>query len=302
MGGARAAPVASVYDRLNGEASHILTVIDRRYIVQTVTDRRYSVPGQGPSPQFHCRAGAFGQKFGTAREQRLRTCRANQPMTDEQINKIKKIVIGLLVTVVVLMILNRVSASNPDLAWLNDQFSYLLAALFADVRVPHWVLIFLLASCAGFWIGLIRKLRPSAGSEADEPVVEDYREDLLMGVTWHWDYNPSTNEIESLRCICPKCYEPATYRENSFTPLGPVTVAQCATCGDIRDLKGKEKQVLAAVRNQIQDKLRRGMFREVVKRQRAASGSARALRKALPAEGNPFGSKRAPDSERKSLE
>lgn len=221
-------------------------------------------------------------------------------MTDEQINKIKKIVIGLLVAVVVLMILNRVSASNPDLAWLNDQFSYLLAALFSEVRVPHWALIFLLASCAGFWIGLIRRLRPSDGSAADEPVVEDYREDVLMGVTWHWDYNPSTHEIESLRCICPKCFEPATYRENSFTPLGPVTVAQCATCGDIRDLKGREKQVLAAVRNQIQDKLRRGMFRDVVKRQRAASGSKMAPRKSRPEGENPFGSRRAADSTGKS--
>lgn len=223
-------------------------------------------------------------------------------MTDEQINKNKKVVIKLLVAVVALMILNRVSASIPDLAWLNDQFAYLFAALFSDVRVPHWVLIFLLASCAGYWIGLIRKLRPADGSDANEPVVDDYREDILMGVTWHWDYNSSTREIEGLRCICPKCYEPATYRENRFTPLGPVTVAQCATCGDIRDLKGKEKQVLAAVRNQIQDKLRRGMFREVVKRQRAASGSARALRKPLPPEGNPFGSEQANDSTGKSAE
>ena len=210
-------------------------------------------------------------------------------MTDEQINKVKKVAIGLLIAVVVLMILHRVISSNPNLAWLNDQFSHLLSALMSEVRVLHWVLIFLLASCAPFWIGVMRKLRPSDGADGDEPVAEDYREDMLMGITWHWDYNPATNELEGLRCICPKCFEPATYRENSFTPLGPVTVAQCATCGDIRDLKGKEKQVLAAVRNQIQDKLRRGMFREVVKRQRAAAGSNSAARKPLPASGNPFG-------------
>jgi hypothetical protein len=225
---------------------------------------------------------------------------AGQAMTDEQINKVKKVVVGLLIAVVMLMILNRVSASNPNFAWFNDQISYLLAALLSEIRVPHWVLIFLLASCGAYWIGLIRKLRPADGSDADEPVVEDYREDILMGITWHWDYNPSTNEIEGLRCICPKCYEPATYRENSFTPLGPVTVAQCATCGDIRDIKGKEKQVLAAVRNQIQDKLRRGMFREVVKRQRAASGSKSAPRKSLPAAGNPFGSASADEPAGKS--
>lgn len=193
-------------------------------------------------------------------------------MNDEQINKAKKIVIGLLVTVVALMILQRIAAANKDLGGLNDQLSYLGSALLSDVRIPFWVMIVLLASCAPFWIELMRRLRPDE-MDADEPVPDDYKEDTILGVTWHWDYNPSTGDIEQLRCICPRCFEPASYRENSFTPLGPVTVAQCATCGDIRDLKGTKKQALATVRNQIQDKLRRGMFRDVVKRQRAKSGS-----------------------------
>ncbi len=193
-------------------------------------------------------------------------------MNDEQINKAKKIVIGLLAAVVALMVLHRISAANKDLAWLNDQLSYFGAVLTTDIRVPYWAMIVLLACCAPFWIGLIRRLQPE-GQAGDEPAADDYKEDAFLGVTWHWDYNPSTGDIEDLRCICPRCFEPATYRENSFTPLGPVTVAQCRTCGDIRDLKGTRKQALATVRNQIQDKLRRGMFRDVVRRQRARAGS-----------------------------
>ena len=221
-------------------------------------------------------------------------------MNDEQINKTKKIVIGLLATVVVLMILQRVSAANKDLAWLNDQLSYLGAVLTTDIHVPYWVMIVLLACCAPFWIGVIRRLRPD-GAAGDEPAADDYKEDTFLGVTWHWDYNPSTGDIEDLRCICPRCFEPATYRENSFTPLGPVTVAQCRTCGDIRDLKGTKKQALATVRNQIQDKLRRGMFRDVVRRQRAKAGSRKSAPTVgddgavagpeKPAGGNPFGAK-----------
>jgi len=212
-------------------------------------------------------------------------------MNDEQINKAKKIVIGLLATVVALMVLHRVSAANRDLAWFNEQLSHFGAVLTSDIHVPYWVMIVLLACCAPFWIGVIRRLRPE-GLAGDEPAADDYKEDTFLGVTWHWDYNPSTGDIEDLRCICPRCFEPATYRENSFTPLGPVTVAQCRTCGDIRDLKGTRKQALATVRNQIQDKLRRGMFRDVVRRQRAKAGS----RKTAP----PPRDEAKPDAPRKS--
>ncbi|GEM_PF-3336727 len=219
-------------------------------------------------------------------------------MNDEQINQTKKIVIGLLAAVVVLMVLQRISAANKDLGWFNDQLSHLGVVLTTDIQVPYWAMIALLACCAPFWISVLRRLRPD-GAAGDEPAADDYKEDTILGVTWHWDYNSSTGDIEDLRCICPRCFEPATYRENSFTPLGPVTVAQCRTCGDIRDLKGTQKQALAAVRNQIQDKLRRGMFRDVVRRQRARSGSRKSAGQASreqppsapenPGRKNPFG-------------
>ncbi len=192
-------------------------------------------------------------------------------MTDEQINQAKKIIITLLVAVVGLMVLHRIGSASKDMGWLNGMLEQLGAVMTTSVPVPFWVLAVLLAGCATFCFGLLSRLRTDV-ADGDEPVADDYKEDVILGVTWHWDYNPSSGEIEDLRCVCPRCFEPATYRENSFTPLGPVTVAQCRTCGDIRDLKGTKKQALATVRNQIQDKLRRGMFREVVKRQRAKAG------------------------------
>jgi len=164
------------------------------------------------------------------------------------------LVVGVLITVIGGIILWLVPSI---LAWIKVAVAWLVGFLLSPVTVP--VLVFGLLMLAVLYtvvsIGLTVR-RPSV------PAWYDYTEDTFLGVTWRWQYT-SSGHIEDLRPYCP---------DDDTVLVGRVirgiviqASLHCETCGKMfGPVEGDEADVMGKVKRQIDRKVRKGEWKQVV--------------------------------------
>jgi hypothetical protein len=151
----------------------------------------------------------------------------------------------------------------------------------ATVGIPIWailvaVLTIILIGFAWRWISERLKVKVGAQSRPlspDDFRVEDYEDDTIDGVLWHWTYSGHT--VNPPKPLCPNqnCQCDLSFREDwmrvadgpNVARIGapPVTL-HCPRCYFRMDFSKTAQNVLYDVTQEILSRIRTGRFRDIL--------------------------------------
>ena len=144
-----------------------------------------------------------------------------------------------------------------------DGWQAIVRAATGSVSIPNWlfVVLVLCAICVVGVIGLLLRVRffePPLPAGSD---YRPYREDLVFGILWRWQY-AEDGRMWELHCFCPVCDLQLFPRDVGEYRFAPVTMYPCEHCGyESKRVTGSALSVESLVRRHVQRKLRTGEWK-----------------------------------------